>query len=109
MCPPSDPPPQPPQMPLVACTLIGEGFLVGCGRFSFLAKSSVFSSGACAAALLFFQRMPGATVTHIWLAIKGLFVLRLGMVALTLFDPKSGPWLTRRVKDGATLTPRLTT
>lgn len=89
------------QLPLVALALIGEAFLVGCGFFNHLAWTSTLASGACAAALLSIPRMfPGtASVLHIWWAIKGLFVFRLAMVCLILFNPNNGPLMTSHYHD----------
>ncbi|EWM23087.1 dna-damage-inducible protein [Nannochloropsis gaditana] len=82
------------QLPLVAVTLIGESFLVGCGRFASLAGASTLASTACAVVL---GAMQGGGrgwgqggVVSIWLAIKGLFVLRLGCVAWLLYNPWTG-------------------
>jgi Na+-driven multidrug efflux pump len=77
------------QMPLVALTLIFEGFLVGCGRFAYLGLASTLTSAGCACALLWLQRMPWATVVDVWMAIKGLFVARLAMAGLALLTGNS--------------------
>jgi len=78
--------------------LIGESFLVGCGKFTQLGITSALASGACAAVLLSLRRIvgPGATVVHIWWVIKGLFVTRLAMVALLAFNPWDGPLTMER-------------
>lgn len=80
------------QMPLVALVLIMEGFLVGCGRFNWLAWSSSMSSAACAALLLAMHRMPRADVVTVWMAIKALFVFRgIGVTIALLVDRKRSP------------------
>ncbi len=78
--------------------MIGESFLVGCGKFTQLGITSALASGACAAVLFSLRRIvgPGATVVHIWWVIKGLFVTRLAMVALLAFNPWDGPLTMER-------------
>lgn len=79
------------QMPLVALVLVFEGFLVGCGRFSFLARSSTLSSGLISLLLLSLPRVAGADVVSVWLGIKAMFVLRLVAVLYALLDKQRSP------------------
>ena len=79
------------QLPLVALTLIGESFLVGCGKFGALAMCSTLTSGLCALVLRWLgQGGGGGGVLSIWWAIKGLFVMRLTCVAWLLYNPWKG-------------------
>ena len=80
------------QLPLVALTLIGESFLVGCGKFGALAMCSTWTSGVCALVLRWLGRGGGGGggVVYIWWAIKGLFVMRLTCVAWLMYNPWTG-------------------
>lgn len=81
------------QLPLVALTLIGESFLVGCGKFGALAMCSTLTSGVCALVLRWLGRGGGGGgggVVYIWWAIKGLFVMRLTCVAWLMYNPWKG-------------------
>jgi Na+-driven multidrug efflux pump len=80
------------QLPLVALTLIGESFLVGCGKFAALAMCSTLTSGVCALVLRWLGQGGGGGggVVKIWWAIKGLFVMRLACVAWLLYNPWKG-------------------
>lgn len=78
-------------MPLVSLSLILESFLAGCGRFTYLACSSVVSSLLCSALMLHVAKFPSATVVTVWWCISAFFLLRLALAFFMIFHPTKGP------------------
>lgn len=83
------------QMPLVSLSLILESFLAGCGRFTYLACSSVVSSVLCSTLMLYLAKSPNASVVTVWWCISGFFMLRLALASFMIFHPTRGPLVSQ--------------